>query len=652
MSSFTSGDTTTTNNNIFANPTEEVSGEKVGEHFQGGDFTSVDPFGLGSINLMAGRVAGTSMSGALTSERYSKLLKKMQELAQDKNNNQNILKHVISLDKSVFPQVHFACIVVAVQSKMNLNAGLGYHTLIVDGTNQPLPMLEETANSVTETITRFSEEVWNNELRAMILQRIMNIVPGAQQSSIYFSAPVVIGEETDPENEQQVFQILSNAVLAAQSAVALRSENGKYYKDLDLARHVREKTLPELYITHTANQSVIAPDEVGNISRVSFISKLQTGKPSKGKGFIPNSGKAAQSLLEIGTYADLLPVLPSGQQGAFGQPMMQQYGMMGQQMQPLVPLVVITTMRSSFALTPGATELGIVLAADQVRSNRWAEDFRHKGNVLGSGIDFGDVGSILVNMPNPQAPGELMPAMYASDPRFTDEVLWELLGRYVRNTALVAMDIPTAGGSSWYQGLYAAAALKTPSAVELIHKSINTLTGGKYADLIAALPSKTAPDIFTGHVYYLERGHWRLGDRILPLELLDNYVAVCCYARQNNQPNLVSEYVDTVTNGNRSQISRLNHRRKILMEMSDGTAKFTRSVKRVLFNPEHRALVNLAINQAQVVMHSDESIQFNLASNTGFASGLANIQAMGTTLNVAGSNQSAGAFGAGTNYGF
>ena len=649
MSSFDNGLNGTNQNPILNNQTEETSSEKIGDHYRmGGDFSVEDPFGLGTINLMGGRVAGTSMSGALTSERYSKLLKKMQELASDKNNNQNILRHVLSLDKSVFPQVHFACIVICVQSKLNIDAGLGYQVLIVDGTNVPLPMLEETNNSVTEVLTRFSEEVWNDELRLMVMQRIINLVSGTNKDNIYFSAPVLIGEETDPENEQQVFQILSNAVLAAQSAVALRAGNGKYYSDLNLGLMVENKTLPELYITHTANQTVIAPDEVGNIARVSFVSKLQTGKPNKGKGFIPNSGKAAQSLLEIGTYTDLLPVMPSGQQNGF----FQQNQMMGQQMQPLVPLVVITTVRSSFALTPGATELGIVLAADQVRSNRWVEDFRHKGNTLGSGIDFADVGAILVNMPNPQAPGELMPEMYASDPRFSDEVLWEILGRYVRNTAIVAMDVPAAGGSSWYEGLYASAAHGSPKALELIHKSINTLTHGAYNKLIDQLPSKVAPPVFTDNIYYLERGHWRLGDRILPLELLDNYVAVCCYARQNKQPNLVAEYVDTITNRNRSQISRLNHRRKILLDMSGGTAKFTRSVKRVLFNPAHRALVNQAINAAKVVMHSDESIQFNLTANTGFASGLANVQAMNVMLNVAGSNQSASAFGGGTNYGF
>lgn len=650
MSSFNAGSTANSFAGLSADPAAESHADAIGQHFQANEFSEADPYGLGNVSLTAGRLAGTSLSGALTSERFNTLLKKMQELASDKNNNSNIAHHVISLDKSVAPSIHFACIIIAVQSKINKDAGIGYQVLIVDGTNTPLQALESTTNMVTESLPRFAESVWDNDLRALALQRVLTLVPNAKQDNVFFSAPVVIGEETDHTNERQVFEILQNASLAASTTAARHSNDGRWFKDLNLAGAIAAKKVPELHISHSPSASVVAPDQVGNISRISFTSKLQTGKANK-KDYAPNSGKAAQTLMEVGTFADLLPVLPTGQQAGYGmQPNWQnQYQM--QQPAPLIPLVVINAIRSQFSLTPGATELGIVLASDQVRSNRWTEDFRHKGNTLGNSLDLADVASILVNMPDPTNPNQLMRPMYASDPAFTDNHLWELLGRYVRNTPMVAMDIPEAGAASWYMGLYAAAAAGRPAAIKLIHDSIDTLTGGVYKQLIAQLPTKQAPAIFTGSVYYMERGHWRLGDRILPIELLDNYVAVCCYARQMNNPGLVNEYVDTIT-GNRAQITRINHRRKILNEMAGGNAVFTRSVKRVIFNNEHRTLVNQAFNQANITMHSEENVQFNLIANSGYASNLANVAPMGASLNVTGMNNGSGGLGGGNSFGF
>lgn len=648
MSSFTTGDNyaAETRKTSF-DPGDIHSGETVGEMFAEAAVPSDNLFGLGSVSLTAGRLQGTTLSGALTSERYNKLLTKMQKFVRDPNNNGNILHHVLALDKSVAPEVYFACIIVAVQAKSAPDLAVGYQVLIVDGTNQPLTALEETTNNQTESITRFAEQVWDNDLKALVRKRLMSI-PNANKDNLFVAAPVVIGQETDPDNDQQVHHILANATLAASTA-ASRSAPGGLLNDVNLAILAKEKRLPELHISHSSTDNWVAPDEVGNIARVSYTSSLTAGRVDKSRKFAPNSGKVAQTLLTVGTFTDLMPVAPTAQGANMYN--MQQYmnPMMGGQVQPLRPLVVMSTIRSNFALTPAATELGIVVAADQVRTNRWAEDFRHKGNRLNTGIDFFDVGSILVNQPDPQNPGHYMPELFTSSPKFEDAHLWELLGRFVRPDALIAMDVETAGAATWYKGLYAAAALKVPGALQHMHNSINTLTGGKYLPLLNQA-AEDAKKPFLDEVFYYERGHWRVGDQYLPIEMLDNYVAVCCYARASKQPKLVAEYVDTVTNVNRSQLSRLNQKRRIIEEMSGGTAVFTRSVKRVIFNPKHRSLVNQALTDAGITFFTDESISFQFSQSSGFAPGLAAYSGPMTNLSIAG--QPTGNSSQGSIYGY
>lgn len=634
MSTFTTGNDyrAETKNGLYDG--ETADGESVGSVFSEQPVSDSNLFGLGNVSLAAGRIQGGTLSGALTSERYNSLLTKMQKFVKDPNNNGNILHHVISLDKSVAPEVYFACIIVAVQAKSRPDLAVGYQVLIVDGTNQPLTALEETTNNQTESISRFAEQVWDNDLKALVRHRLMSI-PGANADNLYVAAPVVIGQETDPENDQQVHHILANATLAASTA-ASRSAPGGQLNDVNLFHLAETKKLPELHISHAATDNWVAPDEVGNIARVSYTSSLTAGRVDKTRKFQPNSGKIAQTLMTVGTFTDLIPVMPTSQSSMDMYQMQQQFmNPMNMQMQPLRPIVVISTIRSNFALTPAATELGIVIAADQVRTNRWAEDFRHKGNRLNTGIDFFDVGAILVNRPDPQNPGNYMPELFTSSPKFEDAHLWELLGRYVRPDALIAMDVETAGAATWYKGMYAAAALKVPGALQQMHNSINTLTGGKYMSLLNSAPDD-AKKPFLDEVFYYERGYWRVGDHYLPIEMLDNYVAVCNYARATKQIHLVTDYVDTVTNANRSQLSRLNQRRRIIGEMSGGTAVFTRSVKRVIFNPKHRSLVNQALNDAKITFHTDESINFSFSQSSGFAPGLGMFGGHVTNLNIAG----------------
>lgn len=618
------------------------------EHFEGSakDDPTKNPFGLMNLSFGTNHSLGRTLSGALSNNRHSTFLRKMQKLASDSNNDKAIERHIISLDQTVEPNVFFNCIIVAVKSSNSSIPGVGYQLLIVDDKNNQMTPIEETINGQKEVIQRFSEVAWDDVLRGMVARRIHSTI-GTNNGEIFFAAPVVITEESNPENDSQVFAILMNALTAANTTLAMKTANGQYLEDFNLASMYNQKRLPELYISHSATDSIV-PDEVGNVSRCNFVSRLQTGKPTRSGSYSPNSGNTGRTILETGTFTDLMPVLPvnpNGFQQQFHNPMMPQ------QQSPLVPIVVITTQRCHTALTPASTVLGVVTAADQIRSNRWVESFRYNSSSVKTNTDFADVGAIVVNMPNPHKPGEYMPDLFASRPNFTDEHLWNLLGTYVRNTPLVAIDVPVASGNSWYMGLYAAAAQKSAKAIEVVNGAVDTLTNGKFKEVVNE-SGHSVPDIFVGNVYYLERGFWTQGDKYLPIELLDNYVAVCCYARSVRQPALVSEWVDTITNVARPQISRLINRRKILLEMSGGTANFTRSVRRCIFNPRWLDLVNTAINRSGVVIHSDEQLQFSLAANNGYAANLANIGQMNAMLNVSGRNYANQGYGGVGQFGF
>lgn len=635
----------------FSDQGVDESGTTIRDHV---DQSQLESSGVGlslSTSIFGSRSGFGYLSGAMGSQRYASLMKKITEFCNSPHIEKGKAIHVLPMDKSHFPSIHFSCIIIGLQARKNPAAGIAYQTLVIDGTNLPVGDIEVTSGdgAITERISRFAEAVVNKGLAEFSLRRVTTAgIEGVNRLNAFAVPPAVVTDSVDHENENQVMAVLANALRACEVYLSRNADDGKHLDDLNLAVQIsafvnqgtsngmpsKGQQSTELYIQHQPSPSVIQPDEFGNLSRTSYKSRLTLGKQTGGRrNFDPNSPNANQLVLEVGTYTDLLqlsPMNPSAAALAYG-------GMNTGVMKPLLPVVVVSTIQSNMLMTPGAVELALVVANDQCRSNHWTQDFRHRGNTTEMGqVDFNNFGALLVNVPDPMNPQCYKPTVDASNPSFTDATMLMIIDEVIRPTPYLAVDVPFTAASGWYlQPFHVMANGGQDGGVskKKYWEMLNKLTNNKFDEVCRNNEGNIVrPEVFQFTPLYMETGYYSPRQGVfLPIECLDNRVAVCSYAVAQRNPEIVDNYARTFDANAGSQVARVRRRREIIIEMSQGTAKFTHGKVRCVFTNELRSKINQAITLSGVVFNSDDRLDIALGGSTGYLRSAVNTPISGLT---------------------
>lgn len=596
-----------------------------------------DPFGIGTISLTPGRLAGSPIRNVMGAESYVKLCKEMREIVKEESSNQKIQVSVLELDRNVDPNIHFSCIVIASQSMVSPELGVGYNVIMLESTGDDLKPQIETVNNEAIEIPRFPEAASDQRLVELAQNLLWSKFGTSTQ--LFMSDTQVVPRDFDHEKKEAIRGLITTAAMAATMSLTMFAENGKYFTDLNLVTELRQKRGDvgdaDLSFVYNFNPQVLM-DNLGFPTRASVVIQASTGYRKAKQTASPNSAGGPKVISETCGYVDLMPIAPRAMPFFDGQTM--------QIPRRLAAVYVLDALRTSFAYTPGAMLLDILVAADMNKENAWVNAFVSKSRARGGSndLDLTDVGAITIDVPsreNPQVP-EARPDTRSQT--FTMDALTNFLGTYVKQELNIAMDVPIASSTSWHLSLFAQAALGSPGAIQRANQAMDRLTNGEF---LKTLPAGTP--IFAGTPMTLERGYWDDGSSRRDLADVD-YVAVCNYADATNNPAIVERFTNTFLQTSRSQAYRLKERRDIIQEVTRHTAVFVGRSIRCFFNGAWLANGVKSLATAGITTSSDGRSSFGFGGGRGYAEFL---QTSAMPQNVSWNSAYGGGSGTGNTFG-
>lgn len=570
---------------------------------------SANPFGFSSVTLTPGRLSGSPIRNQMGAESYVKLAKEMKEIAKDQNNNPSLEVLVLELDRNVDPNLHFASFLVTSQSTVLPKLGVGYNIVIMEATGEAPKAQMETVNGEQIEIPQFTEAAADNQLNEIALGLLRSRFGN---DMIFFTSDTqVVPADFDYENKEAVRGLTANAAMAATVSLQMFSSNGSYFTDLNLVNELKERRgdqgdadLTFVYNFHPQ----VTEDHLKLPTRASVVIQSATGYRKTNRNKSLNSGSGPKTLSETCGFMELMPIAPRMQ--------MQQMAANPYAVIPprLAPVFVMTKLSSSFSFTPSALLLNILVASDLNKGYGWVSAFANKTVARGNNLDLTDVTAITIDIPskmNPSQP-EARPDVPASG--MTMDALMSFLGTYCYPDLNLALDVPLASPTTWYLSLFAQAATGIPNAITKLNNSMDQLTGGQFSKTLA----KDTP-IFATRPLVIERGYWDDGSgQRRAIEDID-YVAVCNFADQNNNPQIVERWTNSFLQSSRPQAARLKDRRDIIQEVTGHTAVFVGRSVRCFFNGKWLAAGIQALANAGVTTSSDGRGNFGFGGSRGYA---------------------------------
>ncbi len=582
-----------------------------------------NPFGFGGVTLTPGRHAIAPIRNQIGSEGYDKLLKKAREIVKDSKTNNAVNIDILLLDRSVDPNIHYQGFVVASQSKEKPEIGVGYNVVLLEATGTAIPpVIQNFQGGEKVEVPRYAETAADDYLNRLVVNMLR-----AQYGSVpaYMSDTQVIPTSFDPENNDAVKNMVSNAAQAATTSLVMFAEQGRFFThDLNLVAGLRPNGKPrgngDADLTFiTSNNNAVLYDHLSNPIRASIVIQAVTNyrKDNQNNRSI-NDGSGPRVVLESVGYVDLIPATPRTMM-----PMMQPtaYGMAMDQRR-LKPVFVIESAISNVSNTPGSIFANVLVAADLGRSAGWVRAFTRKpGNYNEGDLNLTDVRAITIDFPDPMNPGKPTPKPPAGDLAYNEERLMQFLGNYCYPELTLAMDIALAGPSSWYTSIFYAAAKGIPGAITRLNKAVDDLCGGKFAALLAQSPTEP----FLPAIQEIEYGFYDdVATKSVGSTNVVDYVAVANYADYQNNPDILERWTNSFLNTNRDHKLRMQDRRNIIREILGPSTTFTGRASRVFWNDKYIALALKAIGSAGITVGSDSASGFSFGPNRAHAEFLRN----------------------------
>lgn len=519
------------------------------------------------------------------SEYYNALKKEITELY--KSANQQIEVTVIEMSRATDPALDFSCILVGVRMVDNPKLGVAVHTLLITETGEEILPYMQPIDGRQVQVYRVPSDAFNEILIEKIKKTVSLRYNLGTNGRIFVVDGTVVTQRVRPENKTQVQKLALNAAMAGVTELESRRPE---FLDLNLNNLVKTgNNQVEINFQHQELE-----DAAGNIYRSDIMTVLSDRKVGENQHDRKmNSGDKQAKFSEISSFVDTI-WYPVAEQGGFANAFAPQQLAMTQK---YVARQVITSIENNFATTPAAVLLALSTSLAIREPKHWIQAFRPLANTR-SGVDIKDVGHLNIegNIPVPQGPGILAP-----DPSGfglpidtkADDFKAEQLGMYItalfQKDLIIALDVPEYGPQMHYLGVFAAAARNFPGAYQLIVNAANQLTNGSFG---ATFPR--AAQIFAAPPERVHAGYWTdVSGQARDIRDFD-HVAVANLVGKRH-PQMLREWSDTFLRTDIHELVRMDARRKMIMQLSGDTAKFTGFHQRLTFSAEFLRALDVSI---------------------------------------------------------
>jgi len=525
----------------------------------------------------------SAMGRTPASEVLSKLTKAL-SLVYEESGDKNFEITPIAIDMNSTISLGVSILVIALRDKTALDAGVAYHTLILEASAEaPAPRFE-TINGINTEIIRSIGEAYDKEMIAVAAEAVAKAFPQSRQLPI---SACVVPRDFNLADQQAVYQLAANTIFACSSELET-SYNG--FQDLNLNNAMNDSyltvrtTFGNPQINNATNQPI----------RSDIVIDFSAAPINQGGQQPQQTVERVSSIARISGFMDLVWDPAQMPQNIYYQPTQQN------SFQRYAARFVGTALESTSLLTIPAQLLALLPALSLRENNQWVQAFRSHG--FSDGVDMHDIGAIGIEVNFDNAPSGFGSRIDTRADSFKPEHLHKLIASTVRPGLILSLDVPECGPETWYNEVFSAAASGHPGANKAIIDAANCLTNGIFSKYFGG--GQVALDeynkIHLGH--YTDRQGVRRDIRDIDYLAIMNLVG-------EKDPSIIRDWSDTFLKTNYDLRLRLAGRKKIITGIFSDVV-FTGFARRVTFETSFiealaKSSIEAGLNIRSVTSYAD-----------------------------------------------
>lgn len=554
---------------------------------------------VGRLNPFSGRLFSSPLPRSRGNNIIKDLIEKLGEVYDYAEENINIT--LIPVDKAG-TNLLFGGIIVCAKEASSEVSDVFYHTLILEGTGDPLRPKTYTASTVNGQIeyevVYTTPQVWDAEYIRVVNELVQSKFPKCNVQRV---DATVVPRWFDIEDPDAIWELAANSLAAATNELRIRSDG---WKDLN----IREFTQGYQYsVNVNFNNNQRIQDIVGNPIKsdivMEYVLSRKSTQPIPGQYNSLNKGENETKAGLITGYIDLIWSFDEGQIGGGGMLLNNNFINNGNIPPLYTANFVITSLKYDYAATPASILFTLANAMAIENNQLWKQYFKPIDVPKGT-IDFHDIGNIGYEfIPHfKKFGGSVDENLIKGGNAYIDfksdkigvDVLYQVLGIAIAPQIFVSLDVPDASPDTWALSMFADAADGNKVAEDVIIKAANDLTDGAFSKLYRSSGSMFYNPGNRIHLgYYLDADQNKCDIRDV------TYLAALTLSK--GELSYVKDFSDTYNKTGYDINLRLSARKKLINEWTGGNAVITGYANRVTFSKEFIYALTAAINQSGYV---------------------------------------------------
>lgn len=547
---------------VYSSNTEAPQAPQQQPQRKGWGFLSMGPLG---------GISRTPASEALTKARAV-----MADVLSKAAVDSKYKMHLLAIDNTTEIQLRLSSVVLVVVNEQDRK--LGYHTVLLEASSDPMPPRVDNFQGQQITIDRFSSDVYDGRYSAAVAKLVTGAFAGFTAADC---SAVVCPRNFNWDDKDGVRQFVNNALLPSISELEARSDN---YQDIDLSAWNRDASLQAQVSFNEPTRTDYTGLPVRNDVVITLAAASNVAKDAS----TLNNQDRSVIVSQVGGFIDLL--------WAPAQDPMQQYGVVNPLTnQKFAARMVMTGMENHQRMGITAQLLSLASAFVLGEGNQWYPYYTPAPMVKdGRKVDTRDIGAINIEANISNDPSGYGLKIDTKSMNFNQLELGKLIQMTIRQGMNFSLDVSACGADTWYNEVFAAAASGNQGAMKAIYDAANRLTGGEFGRL---MPSGHAPVLINDERilmgYYTGQDGTRRDIRDI------DYLAVLNLMGEKDR-GAAQAWSDTFTRLDYPIYKRLDARKRMISDLVGGDVHFTQTAQRVTFEGAFVGALSKAIQSVGV----------------------------------------------------
>lgn len=489
---------------------------------------------------------------------------------------------LLELDRSIYSDLLFSALIVAVSLADRPKQGVAYHILLIEGTGTKFEAYKDTVrdgyNNREVEFQAPTELALDKELVETAYQVMAKSYPNA---TLRFAGHTVLPTDFDIESDESIRRLAALISVAASSELISSLPT---FTDLNITKLVPagQKLMIDISFDNQAVQNFVNHPVRSNVQVAFKANRKSENRAARGNR-PPQDWVASR----IHGFLDLVPA-PNG--GTVNTP----YGPM--RTPPYVGRFIGTQVECGVSMTLGGVLMAMSTVFVMGASESWVQGFSPRQTRPGE-LDLTDIGPLNVDANINNEPTQFgSPIIDTKNADFGLSDVGKLMGMYVHKGLIFTFDCSIAGPDSFFLSPLRAA--EHPAARKIILSSWDELTNHNFRKYF-----KEEMRITSGANELIHLGHWFDSQRV-KRDIRDfDLTAVACYFGRT-EPRMIREWQSTFYDRDTPREILMSKRWDMIRAMSNDTAVCTGMAERVTFTRD-------VVSAAMAAMH-DTKIEVNV----------------------------------------